>query len=72
MGWAKHVEIVGKKRNEYRILVGKPERYRPLERPGSKFEVQVTERKDGLDESGLRDVQVGCCSETSGSIKCQS
>jgi hypothetical protein len=30
--WAGHVTRMGQKRNVYRILVGKPERKRPLER----------------------------------------
>jgi hypothetical protein len=32
-GWAGHVARMGKKRNAYRILVGKPQRKRPLGRP---------------------------------------
>jgi hypothetical protein len=33
MRWAGHVALLGKKRNAYRILVGKPEGKRPLGRP---------------------------------------
>jgi hypothetical protein len=33
MRWAGHVTRMGEKRNEYRILVGKPEGRRPLGRP---------------------------------------
>jgi hypothetical protein len=33
MRWAEHVARIGKKRNAYRILVGKSEDNRPLERP---------------------------------------
>jgi hypothetical protein len=33
MRWAGHVAQMGEKRNEYRILVGNPERKRPLGRP---------------------------------------
>jgi hypothetical protein len=33
MRWAGHVARIGKKRNAYRILVGKPEGKRPLGRP---------------------------------------
>jgi hypothetical protein len=33
MRWVGHVARIGEKRNAYRILVGKPERKRPLERP---------------------------------------
>jgi hypothetical protein len=32
MGWAGHVVQVGEKRSTYRLLVGKPERKRPLGR----------------------------------------
>jgi hypothetical protein len=32
MRWAGHVAWIGQKRNAYRILVGKPERKRPLGR----------------------------------------
>jgi hypothetical protein len=31
MRWAGHVKLMGKKRNMYRLLVGKPEGKRPLE-----------------------------------------
>jgi hypothetical protein len=33
MKWARHVARMGKKRNAYRILVGKPEEKRPLGGP---------------------------------------
>jgi hypothetical protein len=33
MRWAEHVARMGKKRNVYRLLVGKPEGKRPLGRP---------------------------------------
>jgi hypothetical protein len=33
MRWAGHVARMGQKRNAYRLLVGKPERRRPLGRP---------------------------------------
>jgi hypothetical protein len=33
MRWAGHVERTGKKRNMYRLLVGKPDGKRPLGRP---------------------------------------
>jgi hypothetical protein len=33
MRWAGHVARIGEKRNAYRLLVGKPEGKRPLERP---------------------------------------
>jgi hypothetical protein len=33
MRWEGHVALMGEKRNAYRILLGKPEGKRPLERP---------------------------------------
>jgi hypothetical protein len=33
MRWAGYVEQIGEKRNAYRLLVGKPERKRPLRIP---------------------------------------
>jgi hypothetical protein len=33
MRWAGHVARIGKKRNAYRLLMGKPEGKRPLGRP---------------------------------------
>jgi hypothetical protein len=37
MRWAGHVARMRKKRNAYRLLVGKPEGRRPLERPRSRW-----------------------------------
>jgi hypothetical protein len=37
MRWAWHVTRMGEKRNAYRLLVGKPERKRLLERPRSRW-----------------------------------
>jgi hypothetical protein len=37
MRWARHVARMGKKRNVYRLLVGKPEGKRPLGRPRSRW-----------------------------------
>jgi hypothetical protein len=37
MRWAGHVARMGKKMNEYRLLVGKPEGKRPLGRPKSRW-----------------------------------
>jgi hypothetical protein len=49
MGWAGHVELMGKKRGEYRGLVGKPEGKRPLGRPRRGWEDNV---KVDLQEVG--------------------
>jgi hypothetical protein len=38
MRWAGHVACMGEGRNVYRVLVGKPEGRRPLERPGNRWE----------------------------------
>jgi hypothetical protein len=37
MRWVGHVARMGEKRNAYRLLVGKPERKRPLGRPRRKW-----------------------------------
>jgi hypothetical protein len=37
MRWAGHVARIGEKRNAYRLLVGKPEVKKPLERPRRKW-----------------------------------
>jgi hypothetical protein len=39
---------MGEKRNEYRLLVGKPEGWRPLRRPGHRW-VDNIEMNHGLD-----------------------
>jgi hypothetical protein len=42
MRWARHVVRMGrKKKNEYRILVGKPEGKRPLGRPRRRWEDNI-------------------------------
>jgi hypothetical protein len=38
MRWAERVARVGEGRNVYRVLVGKPEGERPLERPRRRWE----------------------------------
>jgi hypothetical protein len=40
--WAGHVARMGVGRNVYRVLVGKPERKRPLERPRRRWDVGST------------------------------
>jgi hypothetical protein len=37
MGWEGYVARMGAKRNSYRLLVGKPEGKRPLERPRNRW-----------------------------------
>jgi hypothetical protein len=41
MRWAGHVTRMGKKRNVYRLLVGKPEEKRPLGRPRCRWMVNI-------------------------------
>jgi hypothetical protein len=39
MRWARHVACIGELRDSYRVLVGKLEGRRPLERPRHRWEV---------------------------------
>jgi len=41
MRWAGHVACMGEKRSVYRVLVGKPEGYRPLGRPRCRWEDNI-------------------------------
>jgi hypothetical protein len=52
MGWAVHVARIGEGRNVYRVLMGKPEGKRPLERPRHRWE-------DGI-KMDLRQIGWGC------------
>ena len=49
MRWAGHVARMGEDRGEHRVLVGKPERKRPLERPRRRWEDNI---KMDLEEVG--------------------
>jgi hypothetical protein len=53
MRWAGHVARMGERRNAYRILVGKPERRRPLGRPRCRW---VDNIKMDLRDIGWDDV----------------
>jgi hypothetical protein len=52
MRWAGHVARVGEGRNVYRVLMGKPEGKRPLERPRRRWE--------GGNKMHLREIGWGC------------
>jgi hypothetical protein len=39
--WARHIALMGGIRNEYKILVGKPERKRPIRRPRCRWENNI-------------------------------
>jgi hypothetical protein len=54
MRWAGHVARMGEGRNLCRVLVGKSEGKRPLERPRRRWEDGI---KMGLREIGWRDVE---------------
>jgi hypothetical protein len=41
MGWTGHVALMREKRAVYRVLVGRPERKRPLGRPRSRWECNI-------------------------------
>jgi hypothetical protein len=41
MRWADHVALMGKVRGVYRVLVGRPEYKRPLERPRRRWENNI-------------------------------
>jgi hypothetical protein len=53
MRWTDHVARKGEKRNAYRLLVGKPEGKRPLERPRRRW---VDTIRMDLGEVGWGDV----------------
>jgi hypothetical protein len=52
--WARHVARMGEGRNVYRVLVGKPEGKRPLERPRRRWEDGI---KMDLREIGWRSME---------------
>jgi hypothetical protein len=54
MRWVGHVARMGEGRNVYRVLVGKPEGKRPLERPRRRWEDGI---KMDLGEIGLGGVE---------------
>ncbi|KAJ4438883.1 hypothetical protein ANN_14836, partial [Periplaneta americana] len=51
--WAGHVARIGESRNEYRVLVGRPEGKRPLGRPRRRWEdnIKMHLREMGFDDS---------------------
>jgi hypothetical protein len=64
MRWAGYVACTGEKRNAYKILVGKPERKRPLRRPRRKWEDHKAIGWGGMVWSGLIWLRI----ETSGGL----
>jgi hypothetical protein len=53
--WARHIACMGEKNNSCRILVGKPERERPVGRPKCRWEdnIKMDLREDGVVWIGL-------------------
>jgi hypothetical protein len=76
MRWAGHVARIGKKRNPYRILVGKPERNTPQGRTRRRWvdNIKMDLREIGWDGMDWIDLaEEGSCersNEPSGSVKC--
>jgi len=80
MRWEGHVARIVEWRDVYRVMVGKPERKRPLSNPmrrrvdNIKTELQELGWRHGLDSSGLGQGEVvgtcTCGNEPSGSTKC--
>jgi hypothetical protein len=48
MRWARHVARMGEERGAYRILVGRPERRRPLGRPRHRWEDNIKMELEGV------------------------
>jgi hypothetical protein len=55
MKWAGHVARLGEERGVYRVLVGKPEGKRPLDRPSRRWEDNNNDDDDDIDLQ-----EVGC------------
>jgi hypothetical protein len=53
MRWAGNVARMGEKRNAYRILIGKPEGNRPLERPRRRWEDNIKMGLRGIGWGGM-------------------
>ena len=47
MRWAGHVASMGERRGAYRVLVGKPERKRPVGRPRRGWKDNILRKWDG-------------------------
>jgi hypothetical protein len=61
MRWAGHVASMGEERKVYEVLVGKPERKRPLGRPRRRWEhgIRMDLREMGLGVCGLESTGSG-------------
>jgi hypothetical protein len=61
MRWAGHVARLGEGRGVYRVLMGKPERKRPLGRPRLRWEdnIRIFKKWDGGVRTGLGWLRIG-------------
>jgi hypothetical protein len=61
MRWVGHVARIGEERKMYKVLVGKPERKRPLVRPRRRWEdvIRIDLREIGLGGCGLDSTGTG-------------
>jgi hypothetical protein len=53
MRWAEHVESIGRRIGPYRVLVGKPERKRPLGKPRRRWEDNIKTSLKEIDREGV-------------------
>jgi hypothetical protein len=53
MKWVEHIAHIGKMRNLYKILIGKPQKNRPFGRPTYRWEDNI---KMDFKETELKDV----------------
>jgi len=44
MKWTGHVAYIGERRRAYRVMVGRPERKKPLERPRHRWYYNINKR----------------------------
>jgi hypothetical protein len=75
MRWAGHVARVGRKRNAYRMLVGKPEGKRPLGRPKRRWDNSIRIDLRGIGWGGMDWIDLAedrdHGNEPTGPIKCR-
>jgi hypothetical protein len=58
MRWAGHVARIGEGRNVYRVLVGKPEGKRPLERPRHRWEDGIKKDPTEIGMGGVQGIHL--------------
>jgi hypothetical protein len=58
MRWAGHVAYIGVSRGVYRVLLGKPERRRPLEKPRRRWEDNIKLYLQELGCGGINETEL--------------